>query len=88
MNFEQLTNKKKDSGVLNNIELKENKITGELKQYDFDYKGARYTMYNAPGGLMTLCRPTGFVVLEFKEGKFRVTLTKIFLVHSQNDPIG
>ena len=64
---------------MNNVEIRDNKITGDLKPFDFDYKGAGYTALNAPGGYMALSLPTGFVNVEFKEGRFRVTITKIIL---------
>lgn len=86
MNFEQLYTKVNESGLLENIEKSENKLTGELKQIDADFKGAGYSEMGIP---MYIPRSffTGFVVLELKEGKYRVTIKRIVLTQKYDDPL-
>lgn len=86
LTFEALTEKVKDSGILDKIEIGENKISGELKAIDADFKGAGFTEMGTP---MYLSRShfTGFTILEFKDGKYRLTLKKIILTQKYSDPL-
>ena len=84
MDFNQLTEKIKESGILDKIEIGENKILGQIKQIDADFKGAGYGEMSTP---MYVARNffDGFAIVEFKDGKYRVTLKNIMLTHQYND---
>jgi len=84
--FEELIEKVKDSGLLDKIEIGNNKISGEFKEIDADFKGAGFTEMGTP---MYLSRShfTGFTILEFKDGKYRLTLKKIVLTQKYSDPL-
>ena len=66
MTFEQLQEEVKDSGLLKNIEIANNKIRGDVKSIEVsntDYLG--------------MSNYYGFAVIDFKDGKYRVTLKNI-----------
>lgn len=86
MTFEQLVEKIKESGLLEKIELGENKIMGELKELEPDIVGAGYTKMNAPI-YITRSYVSGFTVIEFKEGKYRVILKRILFSQKFSDPL-
>jgi len=84
LTFDQLTEKIKDSGLFDKIEIGDNKITGETKQINADFKGAGFSEMGTP---MYVARNhyTAFTIIEFKNGKYRVTLKKIVLTQKYND---
>jgi len=84
--FEDLIEKVKDSGLLDKMEIGNNKISGEFKEIGADFKGAGFTEMGTP---MYLSRShfTGFTILEFKDGKYRLTLKKIVLTQKYSDPL-
>ena len=86
MNFEQLYDKVIESGLLENIVKSENKLTGELKQIDADFKGVGYSEMRIP---MYIPRSyyTGFVIIELKESKYRVTIKRIVLTQKYDDSL-
>ena len=86
LTFEELTEKVKDSGLLDKIEISNNKISGDLKAIDADFKGAGFTEMGTP---MYISRShiTGYTILEFKDGKYRVTLKKMELTQKYSDPL-
>lgn len=86
LTFEELTEKVKDSGLLDKIEISNNKVSGDLKAIDADFKGAGFTEMGTP---MYIARShiTGYTILEFKDGKYRVTLKKIELTQKYSDPL-
>ena len=86
LSFEALAERVKDSGLLDKIELSQNKVSGELKALDADFKGAGFAEMAAP---MYIARShfTGYAVLEYKEGRYRVTLHKILLTQRYSDPL-
>ncbi|MFT3737672.1 MAG: hypothetical protein QM786_02840 [Breznakibacter sp.] len=83
MGPEQLCAKAKYSGLFDKLEKEENKITGELKLLDAD------PLNNIPFSLGTLYITqnvfSGFVVIESKEGRYRVTLKRITLISKSID---
>ncbi len=84
MDFDQLVDKIKESGILENVEVGKNNILGQLKPIDADFKGAGYGEMSTP---MYVARSffSGFAIIEFKNGKYRVTLKKIMLTQKYND---
>ncbi|MEJ6982394.1 hypothetical protein WG906_18155 [Pedobacter sp. P351] len=85
LSFQALTDVIKSSGLINNIQVAENKISGELKPIDADFKAAGYSEMLTP---MYVSRShiAGFLNIDYKEGKYRVTLSKIEL--TQNTATG
>lgn len=84
MDFNQLTAKVKESGILEKVEIGENKIIGQTNPIDADYKGAGYGEMSTP---MYVARSffDGFCMIEFKDGKYRVTLKNIMLTQKYDD---
>ncbi|HLV50705.1 MAG TPA: hypothetical protein VKY44_01960 [Flavobacterium sp.] len=84
LDFNQLTDKIKESGILEKIEIGENKILGQSKPIEADFKGAGYSEMSTP---MYIARSffDGFVMIEFKDGKYRVTFKNIMLTQKYND---
>ena len=84
--FEQLCGKFKDSGLLENIDVRDNKITGDLKPLEADFKGAGFSEMSTP---MYIARSyfTGFVKVDYQEGKYRVTIKKVMLSQKYDDPL-
>ena len=74
------------SGVFNNFNTDQNSIFGELKPFAADYKSAGY------GEMMTpiyIARSFfgAHCMIEFKEDRYRVTLTDIYAVQKYSDPL-
>lgn len=86
LTFERLTEKIKDSGLFERIELSGNKLTGDLRNIDADVKGAGFSEILAP---IYVVRSyfSAFVVIEFKDGKYRVTLKRILLTQKYDDDV-
>ncbi len=84
LNLNQLTEKIKESGILEDIEIGENKILGQTKPIDADFKGAGFGEMSTP---MYIARSffDGFALIEFKDGKYRVTLKNIMLTQQYDD---
>jgi len=74
--FDQLVTNITESGQLEKIYVSNNKITGDLKPFEADFKGAGYSRGFTPmyllGSLLT-----GFATIDFKDGKYRVTIKRI-----------
>lgn len=84
LSFQALTDVIKSSGLVNNIQVAENKVSGELKPIDADFKAAGYSEMLTP---MYVSRShiAGFMIIDYKEGKYRVTLSKIEITQKYND---
>jgi hypothetical protein len=84
MDFNELALKIKESGILVKPEIEENKILGQTKPIDADYKGAGYGEMSTP---IYVARSffDGFAVIDFKDGKYRVTLKNIMLTQQYDD---
>lgn len=86
LDFEQLFSRAKDSGLFENVEKEQAKIRGELKYIDaepleygiLDMDVAPYINNNFMNG---------FVVIEFKQGRYRVTLRRIMLTEKHVDTL-
>lgn len=86
LSFEELTQQCKDAGLLSDIEITQDKLSGALKPIDADFKGAGFSEMATP---IYIARShiSGFAVLEYREGRYRVTLRKIFLTQRYTDPL-
>jgi hypothetical protein len=84
LTFEQLVEKIKNSGLLEKMELGDNKLTGDIKDLSADFKGAGFSEMGTP---IYVARShfSAFTILEYKEGKYRVTLKKIILTQKYDD---
>jgi hypothetical protein len=78
LNNEEIIEKIKDSGTIENLSFGENKVSGDLKPMEADFRGAGYSEIGTP---MIVYRSfiNGFVIAEFKEGKYRITIKRIIL---------
>jgi hypothetical protein len=86
MTFEELKEKIKDSGLFEKVEISDNKLSGEIKPFSADFNGAGFSEMSAP---IYIARSTlsGFIIIEYKENKYRVTLKKILLTQKYTDPL-
>lgn len=84
LNFDQLVDQVKDKGFLSDIEIRENKITGKLKPVlvDCESSGLKGTLFSICGDRSFF---TGFSLIEFKEGRYRVTVRWIFSTEREVD---
>lgn len=84
LTFEQLTERLKDSGLFEKIELGNNKVIGEIKNIEADFKGAGFSEMGTP---IYIARSHygAFSIIEFKESKYRVTLKRIVLTQKYDD---
>lgn len=84
LDFKSLVSQLKIAGVIENIEVSELRITGDLRQLPADFKGAGFTGANTPI-IITRSDLLAYCVVEFKENKYRVTLKNLNLVQRFND---
>ena len=86
LSFEQLYSLVNESGLFEKIEKGENKLTGELKPIDADFKGAGFTEMGIP---MYIPRSfyNAFVIIDLKDEKYRVTIKRIVLTQKYDDPL-
>ena len=74
----------KTSGIIKNLENLENSLTGTIENLDLDYKGFGKTEMNTA---MYISRSyfKSFVLIELKEGRYRITLKEMKLVQKYSD---
>ncbi len=84
LTFDQLVEKIKNSGLLDKIEIGDNQLAGDFRDIAADFKGAGFSEMGTP---MYIARShfNGFAIIEYKEGRYRVTLKKIILVQKYDD---
>jgi hypothetical protein len=77
----QLTQKIKSSGDFKNLELNENGIIADITNLTLDYKGYGSSEMSTP---IYIARNNvnSFIQIQFKEGKYRVTIKNIKLTQS------
>jgi hypothetical protein len=83
--FDGLVKLVQESGLLDGIEVADNMLIGNLVPVMADYKGAGYSEMTIP---MYVPRHTysGFINIEYKEGRYRVTLKNILLTKRYDCP--
>lgn len=86
LTFNKLVDRIKSSGLLVNIDISEDKITGNSKEIDADFKGAGYSEMLTP---MYISRShvNGFLIIEYKENKYRVVFKNIVLIQKYSDAL-
>lgn len=74
----------KTSGIVKDLENLENSLTGTIENLDLDYKGFGKTEMNTA---MYISRSyfKSFVLIELKEGRYRITLKEMKLVQKYSD---
>lgn len=77
LSFKEISDEVVNSALYANYVIEENRITGDMRPIDADYKGAGYAYAETPVYIST-SSIYGFVTIEYKEGRYRVTLRKIF----------
>jgi len=73
-----------ESGIISIENINEDKITGHFKSLNPDFKSIGYTTMNVP---MIISRNTleGFLILEYKPGKYRITIKRIYFNKKYDD---
>src|SRR5688572_22163032 len=84
--FTELITALKRAGIFESYEITGNSITGELKPFPADYKGSGYSEMMTP---MYVSRShwRGFVVIDYADGHYTVTLKNIRYVTSHEYPV-
>lgn len=74
----------KTSGIIKDIESLESSMTGTIENLDLDYKGFGKTEMNTA---MYISRSyfKSFVLIELKDGRYRITLKEMKLVQKYSD---
>ncbi len=76
----------KKGGIVKENEITNNVITGIIKELDADYKGAGFSRGFTPIYLISN-RITCSIMIDFKEGKYRVTIKNMKLTNFLESPI-
>lgn len=76
-----------NSGLLKDIVLTDNGLTGELRLFEPDYRGVGYTVFKTPNLILNYYY-SAFVSIQFKESRYRVTINKITLTKKTDDSSG
>lgn len=84
LDFDELQKEIKETGIIENMEVSNISIIGDLRQLSIDYKGAGYNGANTPI-IITRSNLTAYCLIEFKENKYRVTLRNINLIQKSDD---
>lgn len=84
LDFEQLKEKIIESGILESFDIKESSITGQTRLIEPDYRGAGYSTMGTP---IYISRSfiNAFCVIDFREGRYRVTIRNIMLSQKSTD---
>lgn len=78
LTFQELTEELKSNGLFDRMELGKNTLTGDSKILFANYQAAGFTNLET-AAYVSDSYFKAFVVVEFKEGKYRVTLKDILL---------
>ncbi|PXY02349.1 hypothetical protein DF185_06790 [Marinifilum breve] len=76
-----------NSGLFKEIEFTENGLTGELRLFEPDHRGAGYSVFKA-SDLIYEYYHSAFVSIQFKESRYRVTINKITLTKKNDNSSG
>lgn len=84
VNFDQIARSVKETGILRDIEISGSKISGQAQLIEPDFAGLGYGEMSVP---IFIARNfvECFALIEFKEGRYRVTLRNIILTQKYND---
>lgn len=86
LSFKELADNIKHSGFFSNLNIIESSIAGNFKTIDADFKRTGFSEMNTP---VYISRSffEGFIVIDFKDGKYRVTLKNILLTQKYDDAV-
>ncbi len=73
--FNELISATKEAGIVANIEISDNKIIGDLKPIEADYRGAGHSRSNTPIYIVN-SRFTAFIIIEFSNDHYYTVLIK------------
>lgn len=85
LSFNKLSTKFIDSGIIGGLVIDENKISGDLKGCQFDGKSVGYSRASTPMYLLNDLL-SGYVTIDFKEGRYRVTVKMMTLTSTFPSP--
>ena len=85
LDFQQLTEKVKDLGIVKDLETRDNKLSGDLNAIDFDFKGAGFKRMNTPIYFIS-DKMNGFVIIDYQPGKYRVTIKRLSSISQMPTP--
>jgi hypothetical protein len=86
LSCDEIFTKAKESGLFDRIEKDGNKLMGELKPLNADWIGAGYTFMSAPSSVQSNFI-SGFVLIEVKDGRYRVTIKKMMVMQKSIDSL-
>lgn len=86
LGFDELLSVTKESGLFQIVEVSDDKILAEVKSINADFKGAGYSEMSTP---MYVSRSfiEGFVKIEFKQGRYRISIKNIMLIQKYDDGV-
>jgi hypothetical protein len=82
--FDKLVQRVKDSGIIIEIEVSDDKIRGAFKDVEPNNDGTNYNNMNTPIYVLRR-RISGFILVEFKDGRYRVMIKNIMLTQKRDD---
>lgn len=86
LSYNELVTTIENTGHFTDLSFVDSKITGNTKEIILDYKSLGYTRANITAAI-TIYKPIAFVLIEHKEGRYRVTLKNIEIVCQTNESI-
>jgi len=87
LSFEEFVQQFKKSGVLSEIEITESGISGDIKRRPFDFRAAGYKSSQVAMSVISN-DITGFAIIEYKDGRYRVTAKNLKMVQKTATPLG
>lgn len=86
LTFKEITQQLKNTGVLRNIEVSDHTLLGDIKPMFANSQGAGFTGIETPS-YMSEYLLEGFLLLEYKEGRYRVTVKNLRVIKKSYDSI-
>jgi hypothetical protein len=86
LEFQGLIKAIKSTGAMDKPDTVSNQITGDLKQMAIDYKGVGKTSMNT-WIILTRSSLMGYATIDYKSGKYRLTLKNLKLIQNFTDPL-
>lgn len=86
LNSEQITILAQESGIMRDINVSENRVSGQIELMEPDYRGAGYGEMSTPI-FISRSFVECFALIELRDGRYRVTLRNIALAQKYNDGV-
>lgn len=87
LSFDDVVSNIRQSGAIPNAEVTDDKIIGQTRLIDADIKGAGYKPFSVAIYINRNFYEC-FATIEYKEGRYRVTLKNITMIQKYDDPMG